>query len=133
MIRRSKKTCIWKTFSSTRVGLEGHVRELVEVRVALGGAAGLDDELEPGLGVARLVLHHRRVVELRLGVGRDVQELRGHVAGEHVRLELLREDGAPHVAPAGLPLRRHPAPSGIGGSSPHGRSRTCHSCRFASS
>ena len=26
-----------------------------------------------------------------------------------------------------------PFPSGIGGSSFHGRSRTCHSCRFASS
>ena len=59
-----------------RVGLERHVRELVEVRVALGRAAGLLDQLQPRLGVARLVLHHRRVVELRLGVGRDVQELR---------------------------------------------------------
>src|SRR5204863_10038814 len=37
---------------------------------------------------------------LRLRVRRDVQELRGHLAGEHVGLQLLREDGAPHVAPA---------------------------------
>ena len=89
-----------------RVRLERHVRELVEVRVALGDAADLVDQLEPRLGVARLVLHHRRVVELRLGVGRDVQELRGHLAGEHVGLELLREDGAPHVASPRAALRR---------------------------
>ena len=116
-----------------RVGLEGHVRELVEVRVALGGAAGLGDQLEPRLGVARLVLHHRRVVELRLGVGRDVQELGGHLAGEHVRLELLGEDRAPHVA-AGAPCAAaSPSPPGSAGWSPQGRSRTCHSCFLASS
>ena len=78
----------------------------VQVRVALGDAADLVDQLQPPLGVARLVLHHRRVVELRLGIGRDVQELRGHLAGEHVGLELLREDGAPHVASARAALRR---------------------------
>ena len=76
------------------------------MRVALGGAAGLADELEPRLRMARLVLHHRRVVELRLVVGRDVQELRGHVAREHVRLELLGQDRAPHVLAPSLPLRR---------------------------
>src|SRR5256885_3335809 len=30
--------------------------------------------------------------ELRLGVGCDVQELRGHLAREHVRLQLLRSE-----------------------------------------
>ena len=89
-----------------RVRLEGHVRELVQVGVALGGAAGLGDQLQPRLGVARLVLHHRRVVELRLGVGRDVEQLRGHLAGEDVRLELLGEHRAPHVPAPGLPHRR---------------------------
>ena len=87
-----------------RVRLERHVRELVQVRVALRGAACLLDQLQPGLGVARLVLHHRRVVELRLRIGRDVQQLRRHLAGEHVGLELLREHGTPHVLAPCLPL-----------------------------
>ena len=52
MIRRSKKTCIWKTFSSSVSALERHLRELVEVRVALGDATGLVRELQPRLGVA---------------------------------------------------------------------------------
>ncbi len=87
-----------------RVRLQRHVRELVEMRVALRDPADLADQLQPRLRVARLVLHHRRVVELGLVVGRDVQELRGHVTGEHVRLELLREDGTPEVLAARLPL-----------------------------
>src|ERR671922_584377 len=92
-----------------RVGLERHVRELVEVRVALRRAAGLLDQLQPRLRMAGLVLHQRRVVELRLVVGRDVEQLRRHLAREHVRLQLLREDGAPHVLAARLPLRAAPA------------------------
>src|SRR5438309_1334707 len=56
--------------------------------------------------MARLVLHHRRVVELGLVVGRDVEELRGHLAGELVRLQLLRDHRPPHVAPASDLLRR---------------------------
>ena len=51
-----------------RLRLERHLRQLVEVRVALGDAARLLDELQPRLDVPRLVLHHRRVVELRLVV-----------------------------------------------------------------
>ena len=58
-----------------RVGLERHVRELVQVRIALAGPSGFRDQLQPRLRVPRLVLHHRRVVELRLGIGRDVQKL----------------------------------------------------------
>ena len=88
-----------------RVGLERHVRELVEVWIVLGGAADLADQLQPRLGMARLVLHHRRVVELRLGIGRDVQQLGGHLAGELVGLQLLREHRAPHVLPTRLALR----------------------------
>ena len=53
-----------------QVGLEEHVRELVEVRIALALSADLADQPQPRLGVARLVLHHRGVVEARLGVGR---------------------------------------------------------------
>src|SRR4029077_12447867 len=47
-----------------------------------------------------------RVVELRLRVGRDVQQLRRHLAGEHVGLELLGEHRAPHVPTPCLALRR---------------------------
>ena len=32
--------------------------------------------------------------------------MRGHLAGEHVGLQLLREHGAPHVLAPPLPLRR---------------------------
>ena len=39
------------------------------------------DQLQPRLGVARLVLHHRRVVELASGSG-AAQELRRHLARE---------------------------------------------------
>src|SRR5919109_209968 len=92
-----------------RVGLERHVRELVEVRVALRRAAGLLDQLQPRLRMAGLVLPPRRGVELRPLVGRDVEQLRRHLAREHVRLQLLREDGAPHVLAARLPLRAAPA------------------------
>ena len=89
-----------------RVGLERQVGKVVEVRIALGRASGLRDQLEPRLGVTRLVLHHRRVVELRLDVGRDVQQLRRHVAREHVRLQLLGQHRAPHVLAPRLALRR---------------------------
>ena len=89
-----------------RFGIERHVRELVEVRIALGHPAGLCDQLQPRLGVARLVLHHRRVIELRLVVGRDREELGCHLDGELVGLELLRDHGAPEVAPARELLRR---------------------------
>src|SRR6266508_2833068 len=51
-------------------------------------------------------MNHRRVIELRLVIGGDVQQLGGHVAREHVRLELLREDGPPHVLPSRLSRRR---------------------------
>ena len=96
------------------VRLEKHVTEPVEMRITLPFPAELGDQLQPGLGMARLVLHHRRVVELRLRIGGRVQQLRGHLAGEHVRLELLHDD-------------RPPLPSGIGASSAQGTSRTCHS------
>ena len=43
MISRSKKTWIRKTFSSSVSSVEEHRGELVEVRVALGRAAGLVD------------------------------------------------------------------------------------------
>ena len=89
-----------------RVGLERHVRELVEVRVALAHAARLRDELQPALGVARLVLHHRRVVELRLGVGRDREELGRHLDGELVGLQLLRDHRPPEILAARELLRR---------------------------
>src|SRR5207248_11206978 len=39
-------------------------------------------------------------------VGSDVQELRRHLAGELVRLQLLRDYRAPHVSSARLLLRR---------------------------
>ena len=89
-----------------RVGLERQVGKVVEVRIALGRASRFRDQLEPRLGVTRLVLHHRRVVELRLDVGRDVQQLRRHVAREHVRLQLLGQHRAPHVLAPRLALRR---------------------------
>ena len=88
------------------VRLEGRVRELVEVRIALGRAACFGHELQPRLGMTRLVLDHGRVVELCLDVRRNVEKLRGHIAREHVRLELLRQHGAPHVATPSLALRR---------------------------
>ena len=52
-----------------RVEVEEHRCQLVQVRVALGLAAGRLGQLQPRLG-ARLVLRHRRVVEPRLGVRR---------------------------------------------------------------
>ena len=69
-----------------RVRVEHLPGELVEVRIALGHPPRLLDQLQPGLGVARLVLHHRRVVELRLAVRGDREELRRHLDGELVRL-----------------------------------------------
>ena len=89
-----------------RVRLEEHVAKLVEMRVAFALPADLPDELEPRLGVARLVLHHRRVVEARLGIGSGIQELRRHLAGDDVRLQLLHDDRAPDVAPPCQPFRR---------------------------
>src|SRR5206468_4228667 len=53
-----------------------------------------------------LVLHHRRVIEPRLGIRRGVQELRRHLARDDVGLQLLHDDAAPDVAPPRLPLRR---------------------------
>jgi heme-degrading monooxygenase HmoA len=82
-----------------QVGLEEHVRELVEVRVALPLPADLADQPQPRLGVPRLVLHHRRVVEARLRVGRRREQLRRHLAREDVRLELLHDHRAPDIAP----------------------------------
>jgi hypothetical protein len=84
-----------------RLCLDLHFRELVEVGIGLSAPAGGVHELQPRLGVARLVLHHRRVVELRLVIGRHAKELRRHLDRELVGLELLRDDGAPHVPPAG--------------------------------
>ena len=89
-----------------QVGLEEHVRELVEVRVALPLPADLADQPQPRLGVARLVLHHRRVVEARLRVGRRREQLRRHLAREDVGLQLLHDHRAPDVATARLPLGR---------------------------
>jgi hypothetical protein len=88
-----------------RLRLESHLRQGVEVRVSLGDTAGLLGELQPRLDVPRLVLHHRRVVELRLVVGCQVQELPGHRDGELVGLELLRDHRAPHRPSPLLPLR----------------------------
>ena len=51
----------------------------------------------------------------------------GHLAGEHVRLQLLREHRAPHVLRRAWRCRRALALRDRR-SSPQGRSRTCHSC-----
>src|SRR5436305_1126022 len=59
-----------------QVRLEEHVRDLVEVRVALPLPTDLPDQPQPRLGVTRLVLHHRRVVEPRLRIGPRGQLLR---------------------------------------------------------
>ena len=85
--------------------VQEHPSELIEVGVSLGGPADLPEELEPRLHVARLVLHHRRVVEPGLVMGRRVQKLRRHLHGQDVRLVLLGDDGTPDVGPAGLLLR----------------------------
>jgi hypothetical protein len=63
-------------------------------------------ELQPGLDVPRLVLDHRRVVELRLAVRGEVEQLGGHLDRELVCLELLRDHRAPDGAAALLSLRR---------------------------
>src|SRR3954447_868565 len=76
------------------------------MRVALALAADLADQLQPRLGVPRLVLHHRGVIEPRLRVGRGVQELRRHLARDDVGLQLLHDDAAPDVPAPRLPLRR---------------------------
>src|SRR5262249_34585346 len=89
-----------------RVGVERHARELVEIRVALGRAADHRDQLQPRLRVARLVLHERRVVELRLVVRREREELRRHLDRELVGLQLLGDHRAPDVAAPRLLLRR---------------------------
>ena len=88
-----------------RVGRDLHPGELVEVRIGLAPTAGGVDEAKPRLRVARLVLHHRRVVELRLRIGRHAEELRRHLDRQLVRLQLLGDDGAPHVVPARSLLR----------------------------
>ena len=89
-----------------RLRLERHLRQLVEVRVALGDTAGVVRELEPRLRVPGLVLHHRRVIELRLGVRREVEQLSRHLDGELVRLQLLRDHRPPDRTAPFLPLRR---------------------------
>ena len=126
MISRSKKTCMRKTFSSSESASRNMCAERVEVRVALALAADLADQLQPRLGVARLVLHHRRVVEPRLRVGRRVEQLRRHLDREHVGLELLHDDRAPDVHAPRAALRRA-LPLRHGAISPHGRSPTSHS------
>ncbi len=89
-----------------RVRLEEHVAERVEVRITLALAPDLADQLEPRLGVARLVLHHRGVIEPRLGIGRRVEQLRRHLDREDVRLQLLHHDGTPDVLPPRQAFRR---------------------------
>ncbi len=120
-------------FLLERLGLEGHLRELVEMGVALGGAADLGNQLQPRLGVARLVLHHRRVVELGLGLRRRREELRRHLdrrgsSAWSCWVITERQTSRRRACRCGEPFS-----SGIGGSSFQGRSRTCHSARFASS
>ena len=96
-----------------RLRLERHLRQLVEVGVALRDAAGLVRELQPRLDVAGLVLHHRRVVELRLAMRRQVEQLRRHLDRELVRLQLLGDHRAPDGLAPLLPLRRG-ARAGLG-------------------
>src|SRR2546422_803947 len=101
------RVCIARPMKARSLGRQSACSTKVgSSRIALSRSADLAGEPQPRLGVARLVLHHRRVVELRLVIGRDVEELGGHLAGELVRLELLRDHGTPQVAPASDLLRR---------------------------
>ena len=59
-------------------------------------------------------------VQLARFLDAHVAEMRRWLSERHMSLRRARLCG-------------EPLPSGIGGSSPHGRSLTCHSCRFASS
>ena len=132
MIRRSKKTCMRKTFSSSRSSSSRNMRaKLVQIGVALGHAADLAEELQPRLDVARLVLHHRLVVEPCLVVRSGVQELRRHLHREDVRLVLLRDPRSARRRCRRAFFSADPRASGTGGRSLQGTSRTCHSARLA--
>ena len=103
------------------VGLEEHVRELVEVRVALALAADLADQLQPRLGVARLVLHHRRVVEARLRVRRRLSSCdaisQAKTSAWSCCMTTERQMSRRRACRSGEPF-----PSGTYGISPHGMS-----------
>ena len=131
MISRSKKTCIRKTFSSSVSAPITSFAISVEVRVALPVPAGLGDQLQPRLGMARLVLHHRRVVQLRLGWGAS--------ANSWVAISTASSSAwSCWVITERQTSRRRawrwgePRSSGIGERSPQGRSRTIHSAFLAS-
>src|SRR5919106_2922759 len=83
-----------------RVEVQLEVGELVEVGVALARPPRRLGQAQPGLDVARLVLRHRRVVELRLVMGSELEQLRRHLDRERVGLELLGDDGAPDALAA---------------------------------
>ena len=108
MISRSKKTCIRKTFSSS-VSASSVIRASC---ARCGSRSAVPptslDQRQPRLAVARLVLHHRRVVDLGLVVRREREELRRHLDRELVGLELLGDHRAPDVEPPRLLLRRAP-------------------------
>ena len=131
MISRSKKTCIRNDLLLERVERSRNiVASLSRYGSRSAAPPASSGELEPRLGMARLVLHHRRVVELRLGVRRGIRKSWVAISTASSSAWSCCMITERHRSRRRASFCGEPLYSGIGGCSPQGRSRTCHSARL---